>query len=90
MSSVYINEIKPCKQCGSTSNSFAPNRRVCTKCRSKRNNELLNERNFYKEYYEKNKVMLRIKANLNYLKRKNHIESLEDFTPYENCDTDNI
>ena len=84
MSSEYINEIKPCKQCGSKSNSFAPNRRVCTKCRSKRNNELLKDRNFYKEYYEKNKDVLLIKAKTNYHKKKAYIESLEEFTPDEN------
>jgi len=69
MSSVYINEIKPCKQCGSTSNSFAPKRRVCTKCRSKRNNELLNERNFYKEYYEKNREQI-LQQQKEYYKKK--------------------
>ena len=31
--------------------------------------------------------MLRIKANLNYFKRKNRIILLEEFTPDENYDT---
>ena len=45
------------------------------------------EMTWTKEYYEKNKDMLRIKANLNYLKRKNRIILLEEFTPDENYDT---
>jgi len=70
MSSVNIIEIKECKTCGSTENKFQPKRRECIKCRSKKNNESLNNRNFYKEYYIKNKENLLIKAKNNYLKKK--------------------
>ena len=69
MSEIQEINIKPCRVCGSTTNKFSPNRRKCTKCRSKRNNELLNDRNFYKEYYVKNRDVLLMKSHMNYLKK---------------------
>ena len=69
-------DIKPCKTCGSTENKFQPKRRECIKCRSKRNNEILNNKNFYKDYYIKNKEKFLVKAKNNYLKKKS-LENLD-------------
>ena len=82
LSEIQEINIKPCKICGSTTNSFQPNRRKCTKCRSKINNA--QRKSYYKEYYETNKDQLLMRSKINYLKKKNYIESLEEFTPYEN------
>ena len=71
-----------CRVCGSTTNSFQPNRRKCTKCISK---AMYDKRKpYFKTYYEKNKETFLEKSRITYLKNKNYIELLEDFTPYEN------
>ena len=67
--------IKCCKKCGSTENKFRIHSHVCTKCLSKINNVKLNEKKFYKEYYEKNKEAMKLKAQENYMKKK--LEKLE-------------
>lgn len=50
-----IIKIKICKTCGCSSeiNKFTGNH--CTKCRSKRNNAKLNEKDYYSIYYCENK-----------------------------------
>ena len=82
MSETQEINIKSCTICGSTTNSFQPNRKKCTKCRCKINYE--KRKPYFKTYYENNKDMLLMKARTNYLKSKAYIEALEDFTPYEN------
>ena len=82
MSETQEINLKSCTMCGSTTNSFQPNRKKCTKCRSKMSYE--KRKPYFKAYYENNKDMLLSQAHTNYLKKKNYIEMLEDFTPYEN------
>ena len=71
-----------CRVCGSTTNSFQPNRRKCTKCISKAMYD--RRRPYFKTFYENNKESILVKSHMNYLKNKSYIESLDDFTPYEN------
>ena len=69
-------KIKTCKICNSTENSFAPNRYTCTKCRSKVSNARNNDRNYYKEYYIKNReAMLSYQNELYKTKKLNNINS---------------
>ena len=68
LSEIQEINIRSCKLCGSTTNSFQPNRRKCTKCRSKINNA--QRKSYYKEYYETNKDQLLLRSKINYLKKK--------------------
>ena len=64
-----IIKIKMCKNCGSSENKFRSHSYTCTKCLSKKNNEVLNNKEFYKSYYQKNKEHLKQKAHENYIKK---------------------
>jgi hypothetical protein len=67
-------KIKTCKVCGSTENKFAPHRYTCTKCRSKVSNLKNNDRNYYKEYYIRNReAMLSYQNELYKAKKMNNI-----------------
>ena len=67
-------KIKTCKKCGSSDNSFAPNRYTCTKCRSKVSNARQNDKNYYKAYYVKNReAMLSYQNELYKSKKMNNI-----------------
>jgi len=57
MNSEIENEInlKMCKTCGLTENKFQPNRKECIKCKSKKNNALYKNQNYFKEYYINNR-----------------------------------
>ena len=45
-------KIKLCKVCGNSSEFHKFNGLKCIKCKSKLNNERLNEKQYYKSYYE--------------------------------------
>ena len=51
-------KIKLCKVCGNSSEFHKFNGLKCIKCKSKLNNERLNEKQYYKKYYEENKELL--------------------------------
>ena len=51
-------KIKFCKVCGNSSEFHKFNGLKCIKCKSKLNNERLNEKQYYKKYYEENKELL--------------------------------
>ena len=64
-----IIKIKMCKKCGSSENKFKPHSYTCTKCLSQKGNAALNEKGFYKSYYQINKEHLKKKAHENYIKK---------------------
>ena len=51
-------KIKLCKVCGNSSEFHKFNGLKCIKCKSKLNNERLNEKQYYVKYYEDNKDIL--------------------------------
>ena len=51
-------KIKLCKVCGNSSEFHKFNGLKCIKCKSKLNNERLNEKQYFKKYYEENKELL--------------------------------
>ena len=51
-------KIKICKVCGNSSEFHKFNGLKCIKCKSKLNNERLNEKQYYINYYENNKDIL--------------------------------
>ena len=51
-------KIKLCKVCGNSSEFHKFNGLKCIKCKSKLNNERLNEKKYYKTYYQDNKDKL--------------------------------
>lgn len=48
-----VNNIRICRICNT--NEAKPNQKRCQPCISKSNNEQLNAKNYYKEYYELHK-----------------------------------
>ena len=53
-----IIKIKLCKVCGNSSEFHKFNGLKCIKCKSKLNNERLNEKQYYRKYYDENKELL--------------------------------
>ena len=51
-------KIKLCKVCGNSSEFHKFNGLKCIKCKSKLNNERLNEKQYYRKYYDENKELL--------------------------------
>ena len=51
-------KIKLCKVCGNSSEFHKFNGLKCIKCKSKLNNERLNEKQYYRSYYDNNKDIL--------------------------------
>ena len=51
-------KIKFCKVCGNSSEFHKFNGLKCIKCKSKLNNERLNEKQYYRKYYDENKELL--------------------------------
>jgi len=51
-------KVKNCKICGISSEFNKFNGRECIKCKSKKNNEKLKEKLYYKSYYDENKELL--------------------------------
>ena len=51
-------KIKLCKVCGNSSEFHKFKGLLCCKCASKKNNERLNEKQYYESYYEENKELL--------------------------------
>ena len=51
-------KIKFCKVCGNSSEFHKFKGLLCCKCASRKNNERLNEKKYYKNYYECNKDIL--------------------------------
>jgi hypothetical protein len=51
-------KIKLCKVCGNSSEFHKFNGLKCMKCKSKLNNERLNEKQYYRNYYDSNKDIL--------------------------------
>ena len=52
------NKIKFCKVCSNSSESHKFKGLLCCKCASKKNNEKLKEKEYYKKYYDSNKDIL--------------------------------
>ena len=51
-------KIKLCKVCGNSSEFHKFKGLLCCKCASRKNNERLNEKQYYKTYYDNNKDIL--------------------------------
>ena len=51
-------KIKICKTCGISSEFNKFNGKECIKCKSKKYNEKLKEKQYYKKYYDENKELL--------------------------------
>jgi hypothetical protein len=68
-----IENKKICRLCGSTENKFQPKRHQCIKCRSKGNNVKLNEKKYYKTYYQEHKEEILLKQKENYHNKINNI-----------------
>ena len=63
-------KIKLCKVCGNSSEFHKFNGLKCIKCKSKLNNERLNEKNYYKAYDEINKEEFKVHDAKYYLEVK--------------------
>lgn len=50
-----MDNIRTCIECGSTENKFYKFGKKCIKCYSRKNNQKQKEKNYHKQYYEKNK-----------------------------------
>ena len=53
-----IIKIKSCKVCGNSYEFHKFKGLLCCKCASRKNNERLNEKQYYKSYYDSNKDIL--------------------------------
>jgi hypothetical protein len=51
-------KIKLCKVCGNSSEFHKFKGLLCCKCASRKNNERLNEKQYYRNYYDNNKDIL--------------------------------
>jgi hypothetical protein len=51
-------KIKLCKVCGNSSEFHKFKGLLCCKCASRKNNERLNEKQYYRKYYDENKELL--------------------------------
>ena len=50
-----INNIKICKVCEKSCNTFHQNKKICSVCSSKLSNERNKNKHYFKEYYQLNK-----------------------------------
>ncbi len=70
---IIIKNPKICKKCTlseSEETKFMAHRHVCNKCRNTRSNKLLLDRDYFREYSEKNKESISLKKKEYYIKKK--------------------
>ena len=75
-------KIKFCKVCGNSSEFHKFKGLSCCKCASRKNNERLNEKQYYKTYYDSNKDIL-ISRSIKYY--VDNVKPLRNITAIKLC-----